>query len=599
MFDGNGDGVRKVPDAQSVVPGRRVVEPIDRPTREGYTFISWCTDAACQKVYDFNTPVFESFTLYAKWATVTHTVSFDSNGGSPVDTQTVEHGGTVDRPQNPTRDDVFVGWYDADGKAYDFNSIVTSDLTLTARWAATPSVEEALVVFDSNGGSEIPATTVTKDSPVQRPMDPPTRESCSFDGWFTAADGGKRYDFDLPVTENLVLYARWVPQQYTVTFDRADGSATTSVKVESGSSVAMPEDPTRDGYVFTGWYNENTLYDFATPVTVDLMLTAHWYQLPATHTVTFDSDGGSAVDAQTVEDGGTVTAPTTAPVREGHTFTGWYLDGKLYDFATPVTTDLTLTGYWIPVSCSVTFDADGGTSTPATQTRPYGGFATVPDPQPTKDNFVLDGWYEDVDLGEHPLTKDEAEEIQNDLTLNLSYWVVADGSGGYTLRIEHDFDSDAILGDTELHARWISATHTVSFDLNGGNGDAPNNQSISHGAQATEPTARPVRDGYLFAGWYNSKTCEEGSSFDFDCPITSDLTLYAGWTSDYHVVTFVAPDCDMQAVAHDQKATRPAEVPTRSGCTFDDWYADEGCTDKFNFDTPITRDTTVLPVEGA
>lgn len=64
-----------------------------------------------------------------------------------------------------------------------------------------------------------------------------------------------------------------------------------------------------------------------------------------TYTVTFDSDGGSEVPSQTVQDGQTASEPTE-PTKEGATFSGWLLDGEEYDFSTPVTSDITLTAYW-------------------------------------------------------------------------------------------------------------------------------------------------------------------------------------------------------------------------------------------------------------
>ena len=138
--------------------------------------------------------------------------------------------------------------------------------------------------------------------------------------------------------------------------------------------------------------------------------------------------------------------------------------------------------------------------------------------------------------------------------------------------------------------------HTVSFNLNGGSGDAPANQNIAHTQTATAPTERPTRDGYDFTGWYTSKSYTEESSFTFETPITSSLTLYAGWTPVYHVVTFATEDADTQEyqlVAHDDKAKKPTEEPTKSGYTFGGWYEDEGCNTPFNFDTSITADTMV------
>ena len=90
-------------------------------------------------------------------------------------------------------------------------------------------------------------------------------------------------------------------------------------------------------------------YDFGQPVTGDITLTAHWKKdetpAPVTHTVTFDTMGGSAVDAQTVDDGGKAVKPAD-PTRDGYEFTGWLLDGQPYDFNQPVTGDITLTAGW-------------------------------------------------------------------------------------------------------------------------------------------------------------------------------------------------------------------------------------------------------------
>lgn len=180
--------------------------------------------------------------------------------------------------------------------------------------------------------------------------------------------------------------------------------------------------------------------------------------------------------------------------------------------------------------------------------------------------------------------------------LNLYYWVVKNGENSYALRIEHDFDADAIGGDTTLYARWIPVQHTVSFSLNGASGTAPASQPISHGKTASEPSS-PTRNGYDFTGWYTNENCSEGSSFDFTTPITGDITLYAGWFPDYHVVTFVTGETDsqeFQIVAYGQKAMKPEENPTRSGYTFGGWYADAECTTAFDFEnTTITSDTSI------
>lgn len=84
-------------------------------------------------------------------------------------------------------------------------------------------------------------------------------------------------------------------------------------------------------------------YDFATPITGILTIKAAWTLNQ--YTITFDTDGGSAIDPITLDFGATVTAPA-APTKEGHTFAGWYLEDAPYNLETPVTADITLVAKW-------------------------------------------------------------------------------------------------------------------------------------------------------------------------------------------------------------------------------------------------------------
>ncbi len=109
-------------------------------TRTGYTLAGWYTDAACTdgNEYNLDTLVTGEVTLYAKWTLNTYTVSFDTKGGTPatVDSQTVQFGGKVTKPENPTKEgDGFYAWCTEDGKKWDFdNDTVQGDMTLHAEW---------------------------------------------------------------------------------------------------------------------------------------------------------------------------------------------------------------------------------------------------------------------------------------------------------------------------------------------------------------------------------------------------------------------------------------------------------------------------------
>ena len=127
-----------------------------------------------------------------------------------------------------------------------------------------------------------------------------------------------------------------------VTFQDGEGNKLGKQLVAMDSAATEPTAPTREGYTFDGWQFDGAKYDFSTAVTKDIKLVAVWKQ---NFTVTFDAKGGTpAPDAQTVVEGGTATAPTLT--KDGYSFVEWRLDGKKYDFSTPVTKDIKLVAKW-------------------------------------------------------------------------------------------------------------------------------------------------------------------------------------------------------------------------------------------------------------
>ncbi len=124
----------------------------------------------------------------------------------------------------------------------------------------------------------------------------------------------------------------------TVTFQSEGGSEVAS-QIRANTPADQPADPTKEGYTFIGWYNGESEWNFETPVTADLTLTAKW-QLNQ-YTITFDTAGGSEVPSIT-QDYGTAITPPAAPTRTGYTFVGW-------DRESPTTMpagDMTITARW-------------------------------------------------------------------------------------------------------------------------------------------------------------------------------------------------------------------------------------------------------------
>lgn len=133
------------------------------------------------------------------------------------------------------------------------------------------------VIFNTNGGSNISNQNLNKYDKAVKPADP-TREGYIFVGWFSDFNLTKEYDFTLPVTTDLTLYAKW-EGVYAITFNTNGGSVVASQTVIEGNKVIEPEDPTREGYNFVGWYLDSELleaYDFNSEVTSNLALYAKW-----------------------------------------------------------------------------------------------------------------------------------------------------------------------------------------------------------------------------------------------------------------------------------------------------------------------------------
>ena len=298
-------------EAQNVAHGGTAVKPEGDPTREGYTFTGWYTDEECTAAYDFSAPVTGNLTLYAKWDVKEYTVTFHTGDGSPVEAQNVVHGGTAAKPESdPTCEGyTFGGWYtdEACATAYDFGTPVTRDLALYAKWEA----EAYTVTFNTGGGSQVEAQTVAHGGTAAKPESDPTREGCTFGGWFTDEACATAYDFGTPVTRDLTLYAKWEAEVYTVTFNTGDGSQVEAQTVVHGGTAARPKgDPTCEGYTFGGWFTDEACtaaYDFGTPVTRDLTLYAKWTAIPSQ-----PSGGGSSSGGGGGSGSGSSTTTTTS-----------------------------------------------------------------------------------------------------------------------------------------------------------------------------------------------------------------------------------------------------------------------------------------------
>ena len=256
----------------------------------------------------------------------TYTVIFDSNGGTAVPSQTVEKNGLAYYPSTPVRNGyIFNGWYTmaSGGQKFDFNTTINENIVLYAHWTDNSGTNNGTqtytVTFNSNGGSFVAPQTVIKNGTAQQPANP-TRNGYTFDGWYTAANGGQKFNFTTVIRENIVLYAHWFSSDSSGNSSGGSGNSNNSGGNSGGSGNSG-----NGGNSNSGQNNETQTY-----------------------TVTFDSNGGSTVTPQTVKKNSLAQQPAE-PTRNGYKFDGWYTaasGGQKFSFDTAITANITLYAHW-------------------------------------------------------------------------------------------------------------------------------------------------------------------------------------------------------------------------------------------------------------
>ena len=204
-YDGGGEDY-----IQIVYEGEGVKVPEIIPDKEGYTFVEWQKDG--QK-YDFKSPVIDNITLKAKYAEAKqYEVKFNSDGGSAVASQKVYEGSSVTKPNDPTKANYLFGGWQLNGKNYDFDSKVTKDITLRAKWDEVKTCTVKLVDTIANGGTNIGeikvkcGTTITLEQVNNQTNDYCTKlyseGECNRFSWYL---NNSKYDFSTLIKDNITL----------------------------------------------------------------------------------------------------------------------------------------------------------------------------------------------------------------------------------------------------------------------------------------------------------------------------------------------------------------------------------------------------------
>lgn len=332
---------------QNVEYGNMATEPqkVDRP---GYRFLGWFTEDG--KAFDFSTPITKSMTLTAKWEIVNinaYIIPITSDG-----TQLV--GAGFDMALNTTTLGRvgLPGYEDEDAVRIHF-----------ATFASSAGLADADDYFPGTDPLVVKAVADLKNG-LERRFAAGVNEAKA-DGIMSKTDWtylhvGKLDDEEDTnfLSGNLVFYsARFVTEdsEHVTGMPNAEYTHNAVAVYDyylDGETITIPDAvPERYGYDFLGWSvkavpaENDKLLKAGDTVTVDgdVVFTAQWKLKE--YTVSFDSKGGTKVDSQIVEHGSTATKPRN-PHRNDYTFKGWYLDGKKFDFSTPITGDITLVARW-------------------------------------------------------------------------------------------------------------------------------------------------------------------------------------------------------------------------------------------------------------
>ena len=224
------------------------------------------------------------------------------------------------------------------------------------------------VHVEDGGRFEMSAGTITGCTAGQE-------EGKTANGVFIAAGGRFTQSPGAQITGEVI-------GAYTVTFQSEGGSEVAS-QIRANTPAAQPDNPTKEGHTFIGWYNGESEWDFETPVTTGLILTAKWQVNQ--YTITFKPENGGQ-DIVIKQDYGTaITAPAN-PTKTGYTFAGW---DKTIPSTMPAE-NITLTARWQVNQYTITFKPENGGQDIVIK-QDYGTAITAP-ANPTKTGYTFAGW---------------------------------------------------------------------------------------------------------------------------------------------------------------------------------------------------------------
>ena len=486
--------------------------PSDKPYRTGYTFKGWGTSssasyAAYQPGSTFYTNA--NTTLYAVWSAKTYTISYHANGGSGAPgSQTKYHGIKLLIPSiEPTRSGyTFLGWStspSASSASYQPGDwyYANADRTFYAVWKKNAPATYT-VSYDANGGSGAPGSQ-TKTENVTLTLSPlsPRRTGYTFKGWATNKFlPGAQYQPGGKYTTNasVTLYALWECAHTSTEKKWTTGCEWKTVCKNCGATISSGT--THGPYTYGDWvfYSGSQHSRYKTCIHGDYTTTEY-----ASHNTSNRYEQYSASQHKRYSYCADCNSTIGSVSYENHTFTSSTSNGQ-------VVTTCSLCGYTqtIAQTYTVSYNANGGSNAPASQTKVHGVTLTLSSTVPYRFNYEFLGW-----------------------SLSATAADAAYAPGGAYV--------NQTATSVVLYAVWQKVGSTIFYDANGGKG-APAAQRKPFGESVKLSARQPTRTGYDFAGW--SATKDGAVEFAPGAVYRADenLTLYAVWTVQTYTVRFDA-----------------------------------------------------------
>jgi len=397
-------------------------------TRFGHNFDAWSSFPATMPA--------ENVTVTASWIELPqYTVSFDENGGTVVNDQSIYQGYVASEPTDPEKVGyAFTGWFlDQATTPFVFSTPITQAIELTAKFEPIEVnvtveyyTEKLDGTYELNQSVIVKALTesvYTAQAPTINGFTEDQAHVLRIPSGTVLGDG------------SLILKLYYSRNTYMIQFESNANLSIQSIEELFETPVSKPQDPIRSGYTFMGWYSDQALlnpYTFTNMPFGGITLYAKWQGQPTN--LYFNANGGSEVQVMTAPLGDPITAPTN-PTKLGYSFAGWFLNMALTE---PFTSwimpsgGITLYAKWTPNLYTISFEENGG-SIVNDITQGYLTEVFAPT-LPTKTDYLFMGWYTDIEF-QHAYTFDVmplngitlyAKWISEEEGLNLTYIMTLD-----------------------------------------------------------------------------------------------------------------------------------------------------------------------------